>query len=75
MPFYIKVPLSAHGVSEEMGNVQMVDTRAHASELLYGDAAYLQGLAQQRWPDLDWAIQHVRTAKYIVKGESKDRKT
>ncbi len=49
--------------------MQRVDSRAHATELLYGDAAYLQGAAQEQWPELDWYIVHVGIRKFVVKGE------
>ncbi len=54
--------------------MQRVDSRAHATELLYGDAAYLQGAAQEQWSDLDWQIINVRTRRFVVKGESKGRR-
>ena len=41
--------------------MQTVELRAHATELVYGDAAYLQGKAQEQWTDLDWQIEHVGT--------------
>ncbi len=58
LTFYIRVPLSEYGVAEMKGKVERIDTRAHASELIYGDAAYLQGLAQEQWPELNWRIEH-----------------
>ena len=54
--FYLSVPLSEDGIAEDMGKMQRVDSRAHATELLYGDAAYLQGAAQEQWSDFDWYI-------------------
>ena len=71
MPFYINVPLSARAIVEERGNIRTVDSRAQATELLYGDAAYIRGIAQERWPGLHWKIERVRTAKYVVTGEPK----
>ena len=74
MTFYIRVALSKDGIVGTKGKIERTDMRAHASELIYGDAAYLQGVAQEQWPDLAWRIEHVRTSKYVVKGESKDSK-
>lgn len=71
MAFYLSVPLSKDGVADMQGKIEKVDGRAHASELIYGDAAYILGLAQRAWPDLDWNLQHVRTRTYVVKGEPK----
>jgi hypothetical protein len=70
---YIKAPLSELGVLEKTEELRTVELRAHATELLYGDAAHLQGLAAEQWPDLDWRIEHVRTGRYIVKGKPKLR--
>ena len=71
MPYFLNVPLSEGGVAETTGKIEMVNSRTHATELHYGDAAYLQALAQERWPTLAWQIEHVRTAAYVVKGETK----
>ncbi len=75
MTLYIKgAPLSELGILEKTTEIQTVELRAHATELVYGDAAYLQGLAQEQWPDLEWRIEHVRTGRYVVKGRPKGRK-
>ncbi len=74
MTVYVRVQLSEDGVAEPTGPVEKVDMRAHASELLYGDAAYLHGLAKEQWPELNWRIEAVRTRKFIVKGDPKLRK-
>ncbi len=67
----IRVPVSQHGIVEDTDKMQRVDSRAHATELLYGDAAYLQESAQEQWPALDWYILQVRTRKFVVKGVPK----
>ena len=54
--------------------MQTVELRAHATELVYGDAAYLQGKAMEQWPDLEWRIEHFRTGRYVLKGTPKRRK-
>lgn len=72
MPFYINVPLSGRAIAEERGNIRTVDSLAQASELLYGDAAYIRGVAQERWPGLRWKVERVRAAKYVVTGEPKN---
>lgn len=74
MAFYLKVPLSEHGIADLEGNLDRVELRAHATEMIYGDAAYLQGLVQERWPDCTWRIEHARTRKYLVRGTSRGGK-
>jgi hypothetical protein len=68
MPFYIKVPLSEDGLIDTNGKLQKVETRAHASELVYSDAAHAKGVADEMWPGITWRIEHVRTGKFVVKG-------
>lgn len=74
MAFYLKVPLSGHGIADTKGKVERLELRAFATELFYDDAAHLQGLAQERWPDCVWRVEHVRTRKYVVKGTAKGNK-
>ena len=72
MAVYINAPLSDNGLLDSLtSEVRMVESRAYATELLYGDAAYVQGLARERWPDVDWGVVHVRTRKFVVKGQPK----
>jgi hypothetical protein len=71
MPFYIKVPLSHGGYANTNGQIESVQSRAHASELLYGDAAHAKGLADRMWPEIVWRIEHARTGRFIVKGDLK----
>lgn len=73
MAFYLSVPVSDHGIADYTGKVELIDLRTDASALLYGDAAYLQGMAQDKWADLDWQIERVSSRRYLVKGESKRR--
>ena len=42
MKFYVKVPISEDGMVETPEEVQKVDSRAHASEMFYQDAAYIR---------------------------------
>ena len=74
MTLYVNAPVSELWTLETTGEMQTVDSRAHATELSYADAAYLRGLAQEQWTDLDWQIEHVGTRRFIVKGESKGRR-
>ena len=74
MAFYLNVPLSDLGLADTKGNIKKVELRHFATELIYGDAAYLQGVAQERWSDVDWRIEHVRTRKYVVRGTLKGNK-
>lgn len=74
MTFYINVPVSELGTVEKAGEMRRVDSRAHATEMFYGDAAYLLGIAQEKWAELAWRTEHARTRKFLVVGETKDRK-
>ena len=74
MAFYLNVRLSDLGVVDTKGNIEKVELRAFATELIYGDAAHLQGIAQERWADCTWRIEHVRTRKYVVRGTPKGGK-
>jgi len=71
MALYINAHLTDNGLLDTTAEIRTVESRAHATEFIYGDAAYLQGLARERWPDVDWGIVHVRTRKFVVKGEPK----
>jgi hypothetical protein len=73
--FYIHVPSSDGGTAEVTETIEKVDLRAHATEFVYGEAAYIQGLAQKEWPEIDWRVESVRTARYIVRGKPKSRKS
>ena len=68
MTLYINVSLSEHGVLETKRQIQTIGLRAHATELMYVDATYLQAKAMEQWPDLEWRVEHVRAGRYIVKG-------
>ena len=70
MQFYLQVPPTEDSTAQR-GKVEKVDSRFRASEMIYGDAAYFQRLAQDEWPEFDWRIEHARTAKYVVKGAPK----
>jgi hypothetical protein len=72
--FYINVPISADGLVEVPEELRKVDSRVHASEMFYQDAACVQGIAQERWPNLEWRTEHARTRKFLVIGETKNRK-
>ena len=74
MAFYLKVPLLENGTADTKGKVERVELRAFATELLYGDATSLQVVAQERWPDCVWRVEHVRTRKYVVRGTPRGSK-
>jgi hypothetical protein len=74
MPFYLKVSLSENGTADTNGEIEKVELRAHATELIYSDAGRLQGLAQEQWPDCTWRIEHALTRKYVVRGTQKSGK-
>ncbi len=69
MAFYVKAPLSSDGVVVMRGRMEKVEGRANATEVVYGDATFLQQQACDGWPELDWQIESVNENKYVVKGE------
>lgn len=73
MKSYINVPISADGLVEMPEELRKVDSRVHASEMFYQDAACVQGLAQEKWPDLEWRTEHARTRKFLVIGETRGK--
>jgi len=70
MTFYIKAPLDPGGIVVLRGKMERVEGRANATEVVYGDATFLQEQAREGWPDLDWQIEKVSETKYVVKGEA-----
>ena len=70
MTFFLNVPLDKNRLPDTAGEVRRVETRAHATELVYSDASHLKGIAEERWPDIEWRVEHVRTGRFIVKGDS-----
>jgi|GEM_PF-2739764 len=66
---YIKAPLDSAGIVVTRGKMEIVNTRASATELVFGDADFLEGVAFNERPDLHWQKEEVGVGKYIVKGE------
>jgi hypothetical protein len=66
---YIKAPLDNAGIVVTRGEMDLVESRASATELVSGDADFLEGVAYSRRPDLHWQKEEVSKGKYIVKGE------
>ena len=73
MTLFLNVPLGKDGLSDTAAEVRSVETRAHASELVYSDALHFKGIADERWPDIEWRVEHVRTGRFVVKGKSKGK--
>jgi hypothetical protein len=71
MTSYIKAPLGSDGIVVMRGRMEKVEGRANATEVVYGDADFLQQRAYEQWPGLDWQIEKVNENKYVVKGEPK----
>jgi hypothetical protein len=69
---YISVPLSRDGLVGTPDELRKVGTRAQATEMLYSDAAYGCGLAQEQWPEIHWRTAYARTGKFVVAGQGKD---
>ena len=61
-----KAPLTSDGIVVTRGKMEKVEGRANATELLYGDADFLQRRAWEEWSDLDWQIEKTSEQKYIV---------
>lgn len=66
---YIKAPLDNAGIVVTRGEMELVEVRANATELVFGDADFLEGVAYNKRPDLHWQKEEVGNSKYIVKGE------
>jgi hypothetical protein len=66
MTAYIRVPIDSDGVVAPRGQMEKVEVRADATEVVYGDAAFLQERAYEGWPELDWQILKVAPNKYVV---------
>jgi hypothetical protein len=71
MPLYIRLPVSDENVTELWGQAETVELRAHATEVVCSDAAYLKAMAAEKWPKFSWRIEPARTARYIVKGHAR----
>jgi hypothetical protein len=66
MTVYIHAPLGPDGIVVLRGEMERVDDRANASEVVYGDAAFLQEQAYKQWPDIDWQILKISEKRYVV---------
>jgi hypothetical protein len=69
MTFYIKAPLDSGGIVVLRSKMELVESRAIATELVFGDADFLEGVAYSERPDLHWQKEKVSGGRYIVKGE------
>jgi hypothetical protein len=47
----------------------LVGNRADATEMVFGDADFLEGKANEKRPDLKWQKEEVEGRKYVVKGD------
>jgi hypothetical protein len=66
MAYYLKAPLGPDGIVVTRGKIEKVEGRASATEVVYGDADFLQRRAFEQWPDLDWQIEKIGDKKYVV---------
>jgi hypothetical protein len=57
MQFPIRLPASSERVVELSSQADTVELRAHATEVVYSDAAYLKAVAAEKWPEFDWRIE------------------
>jgi hypothetical protein len=65
---YIKAPLDSGGIVVLRGKMKLVESRASATELVFGDADFLEGVAYSERPDLHWQKEEISGGKYIVSG-------
>jgi hypothetical protein len=68
LQFYIKLLKPG---APETPPIEKIDSRAHATEFVYSEAAYFAGVAEQRWPELKWRVEAARTARYVIKSGPK----
>jgi hypothetical protein len=71
MALYIRVPLGPDGIVVTHGKMEIVDSRADATEVVYGHADFLQRRAAEKWTDLFWQIEKVSERKYVVRGDAR----
>lgn len=69
--FYLEVKTRPDGTPEVRGPAQIVPGRADATEVTRIDAVFLQGKAEQKWPEYDWQIERTYLGKYLVRGQMK----
>lgn len=67
--FYIRVPVDPDGIALLSGKLEIVEDRANATKVVYGDAIFLYGKARGARPDLAWQIEKVDGTRYIVKAD------
>lgn len=70
MTSYIKAPLAPGGIVELRGRMEKVEDRADATEVVHGDATFLQEQACKGWPSLNWQIEKIDGTKYIIRGDA-----
>jgi hypothetical protein len=69
MPIYVKAPLGPDGVVLNQGEMELVGSRSDATEMVFGDADFLEGNAYEARPDLKWQKEKVDNKKYVVRGD------
>jgi hypothetical protein len=69
MSFYIRAPLDEAGIVTTRGRMERVELRADATEVVYGDASFLEGEAYREWPEISWKIEKVGDRKYVVRSD------
>jgi hypothetical protein len=68
LQFYIRLLKTGAPETPQIGKV---DPRAHVTEFVYSDSAYFAGVAEERWPELEWRVEAAWTARYAVKSGPK----
>lgn len=69
MTLYVKAPLGPDGIVLVQGKMELVGSRVEATEVVFGDADFLEGKAYEARPDLKWQKEKTEGKRYIVKGE------
>jgi hypothetical protein len=69
MTLYVKAPRGPDGVVVTRGTMELVEGRSNATEMVFGDADFLEGKAYEKRPDLKWQKETLANKKYIVRGD------
>jgi hypothetical protein len=69
MTLYIRAPLGPDGIVVEQGKMELVEGRGDATEMVFGDADFLEGKAYEKRPDLKWQKEKLDNKKFVVRGD------
>jgi hypothetical protein len=70
MPLYVKATVNDQsGIVVVRGPMEIVEDRIDATEMVFGDADFLEQKAYERYPKLKWEKEKLPNKKYIVKAD------